>query len=89
MIRNDVGVSYYLQPVESDDQATSLVQYLNRHGQSAFKSQPDEVQVVMQCASKGEAAEKSARTYMIIECWRLFWEHSDAGVFDLPIYLKD
>lgn len=89
MIRNDVGVSYFLQPVASEDQAISLVQYLNRHGQSAFKSQPDEVQVAMECSSKEDAAAQSALTFTLIECWRLFWEHSDAGVFELPVYVKD
>ena len=89
MIRNGVNISYYTQSVDSEDQAISLVQYLTRHGQPAFKSQSDEVQVAMECATEQEAAETSSLLFRLVECWRLFWTHSDSGVFELPIYVKD
>jgi hypothetical protein len=88
-IRDGVDVFYYTQSVASADQAVSLAQYLIRHGQSAYKADTDEVQVVMECASQEQAAAKSATVYTLVQCWRLFWEHSDAGVFELPIYVKD
>jgi hypothetical protein len=87
--RDGVDTFYYTQSVASADQAISLVHYLVQHGQSAFKTDTDEVQVVMECANQEQAATKSALVYMIIQTWRLFWEHSDAGIFDLEIYTKD
>jgi hypothetical protein len=91
MIRDDldVHIHYYNQPVVSDDQATSLVEYLKRHGQEVFKNGSDEVQVVMECSSPADAAERTASVFTLISTWRLFWEHSDKGVFELPIYVKD
>lgn len=88
-IRDGVDVFYYTQSVASADQAVSLAQYLTRHGESAFKTDTDEVQVVMECDNREQAAEKSAVVYMLVQTWRLFWKHADAGVFELPIYVKD
>lgn len=88
-IREDVDVFYYTQPVDSDDQATSLTEYLTRHGFTACKNGNDEVMIPLECASSAECAEKSATVHQLISTWRLFWKHSDAGVFELPIYVKD
>jgi hypothetical protein len=27
--------------------------------------------------------------HMLVSTWHLFWEHSDRGLFGLPIYVKD
>lgn len=89
MIRDGLDVHYYNQPVASDDQATSLVEYLKRHGQEAFKNGSDEVQVVMECATPHDASTQSATVHTLISTWGLFWQHSDQGVFELPVYVKD
>jgi hypothetical protein len=88
-VRDGVDVFYYTQPVDSDDQASSLADYLTRHGFLACKTGNDEVMVPLECANRGQAGAQAADVHMLIGCWRLFWEHSDAGVFDLPIYQKD
>lgn len=89
MIHDGIDVFYYTQPVESEDQAISLAQYLTRHGQSAFKSSSDEVSIPLECSSKEDAADKSALVHQLISCWRMFWEHCDSGVFELPVYVKE
>lgn len=89
VIGNGVEVFYYTVPVESEDQAVSLEQYLTRHGQSAYKNQPDEVIIPLDCPTKESCADQSSLVYQLVECWKLFWEHSDSGVFELPIYQKD
>jgi hypothetical protein len=89
MIGNGIDVFYYCQPVESADQAVSLAQYLNSHGQLAYKDGEDQVIAPLECPRKEDAADKSALMHTLVSTWRLFWEHSDQGVFDLPIYQKD
>lgn len=91
MIRDgiDVELFHYTQSVDSEDQATSLTSYLNQHGLGAYKSQPDEVQVPIEARTREEAADKSAKAFMVIETWRMFWKNTDSGVFELQIYDKD
>jgi hypothetical protein len=89
MILDGVDIHYYTQPVESEDQATSLSSYLECHGFPNFMSAPDEIRIPMECNSDAEAADKSAQAHTLISTWRLFWKHSDAGVFQLPFYVKD
>jgi len=91
MIRDGIGLFYFTQPVDSDDQAISLVEYLSWHGWSAFKddSEHDQVTVPLECASEEDAATKSATLYSLVKNWHAFWEHRDKGVFGLPVYIKD
>jgi hypothetical protein len=84
-----VDVFYYNQPVESADQAVSLVHYLDRHGWQAWAEGIDQVVIPLECPTRDDAAEKSAAVHTLIGTWRLFWEHSDKGVFDLPVYTKE
>lgn len=89
MIGNGIDVHYYTQPVDCADQAVSLAEYLNQHGWLAYKEGDDAVIVPMECTAKEDAADKSAVVYMLVSTWRMFWEHSDRGLFGLPIYVKD
>lgn len=91
MIRDGIDVFYYTHPVDSDDQAISLVEYLSWHGWTAFKddAEVDQVTVPMEVSCKEEAADRTAAVYSLITSWRLFWEHRDKGVFGLPVYIKD
>jgi hypothetical protein len=89
MIGNGVRVHYHTEPVESSDQAISLAAYFQRHGQLAYKESDEEVVVPLECPTEDIAAEKERQVHMLRTTWALFWEHSDQGVFDLPIYLVD
>jgi len=91
MIRDGIGLFYFTQPVDSDDQAISLVEYLSWHGWSALKddTQHDQVTIPLDCRSKEDAADQSAAIYSLVGSWRLFWEHRDKGVFGLPVYVKE
>ncbi len=80
-------VFYYAQPVDSVDEAVSLAEYLNQHGVLAYKSEGDHgVDIPMECGSSAEVADKTAAVHTLVSTWRMFWEHSDKGLFGLPIY---
>lgn len=91
MIGNGVEVFYFVQPMDSSDQAVSLAEYLNQHGLLAYRADGEDhaVEIPMECPRKEDAAEKSALAHMLVSTWRMFWEHSDRGLFGLPIYQKD
>lgn len=90
MIKDGLDVFYFTQPVDSDDQAVSLTEYLSWHGVDAFKDDADQnVLVPLNPGSKEVAGEQSATIYMLVSGWRLFWEHKDQGVFGLPVYVKE
>lgn len=80
---NTTDLFYYTQPVESADQALSLSQYLNRHGVVACQEGTDQVTIPV------EHPDKTADIYVLIQGWRKFWEHSDKGLLELPIYQGD
>lgn len=88
-IGNGVNIHYYTQPVDGADQAVSLAEYLNRHGFLAYKDGDDQVIAPLECPRKEDAADQSATVHMLVTTWRLFWEHSDAGVWMLPIYVRE
>lgn len=89
MIGNGIRIHHHTETVESSDQAISLSEYLNQHGFLAFKEADDAVMVSMECHNEDMAAEKERAVWMLVTTWRLFWEHSDCGLFGLPIYSKD
>ena len=89
MIGNGIRIHYHAEPVESGDQAVSLAQYLNSHGQLAYKEGDDQVIAPLECPTPEIAEEQERKVYMLRTTWELFWEHSDQGVFDLPVYVKD
>lgn len=88
MIEGFTDVFYYAQPVDGLEQSVSLVEYLNRHGQDAQQDSPDQVIAPVVASTSSEAAAKTAIIHMLITTWRLFWQHCDSGVYDLPIYEK-
>ena len=89
IVGNGIDIHYYTQPVDSADQAMSLAEYLNQHGSLAYKDGDDQVIIPLQCSTTEQAAEQSATVFMLISGWRLYWEHSDSGLFGLPIYTKE
>ncbi len=89
MIGNGVRVHHHTETVESADQAVSLTEYLNQHGLLAYKESDDCVIVAMECPTEDEAAQRERICHMLVTTWQMFWEHSDKGLFGLPIYTRD
>jgi hypothetical protein len=86
MIGNGIRLHHHTETVASQDQAVSLVNYLTNHGLLAFQDSPDAVMITMECPTEEIAAEQERIAHMLVTTWQLFWEHTDQGVFDLPIY---
>jgi hypothetical protein len=89
MIGNGIRVHYHTEPVESGDQAISLAAYFNRHGQLAYKESDSEVVVPVEAPTEDIAVESERRVHLLRTTWELFWENSDQGTFDLPVYLVE
>ena len=89
MIGNGIRVHHHTETVESADQAVSLAEYLNQHGLLAFKEADDAVMVPVECSTEDQAGNQERLIHILVTTWRLFWEHSDKGLFGLPIYVKD
>lgn len=89
MIGNGIRIHHHTETVESADQAVSLAEYLNQHGLAAFKEADDAVMIPLRCDNEDSAAAQERTLFMLITCWQMFWEHSDKGLFGLPIYVKD
>lgn len=89
VIGNGIRIHHHTETVDSADQAVSLVEYLNQHGLLAFKEADDAVMIPMECVNENSAADQERVLFMVISCWHMFWEHSDKGLFGLPIYVKD
>lgn len=89
-MRNATEVLYITLVTDNSDEAMSLSEYLNQHGFFAQQSEPNEIT----CPIDDPAA--CATIYDLRRTWKLFWEHSDSGLFglpvstgQLPIYVKD
>lgn len=91
MIGNGVEVFYLTQPVDSADQEVSLAEYLNQHGLLAYRTDGADhaVEVPLECPRREDAAEKASTVHLVVSTWKMFWEHSDKGLFGLPIYQRD
>lgn len=89
MISSGIRIHHHTETVESADQAVSLSEYLNQHGLLAFKESDDAVMITMECPTEDHAGEAERLVHILVTTWTLFWEHSDKGLFGLPIYVKD
>lgn len=78
-----IGISYLAIAVDNADEAASLAHYLNEHGVCAFQQAANEVNCPLENAETVVTIEHLKHT------WRLFWEHSDSGLFGLAVYTKD
>ena len=89
MIGNGIRVHYHTEPVDSVDQAVSLAEYLNQHGYLAYKDDTEQMVVVpVESLTEDNCADKERLIHMLRSTWELFWEHSDKGLFGLPIYTR-
>lgn len=82
MSRNGIGIFYLTLPVDNVDQGISLSEYLNQHGICAAPDGNDGVTCPM------ESPSEAVTVHALRESWRLYWEHSDSGLFGLPVLLK-
>jgi hypothetical protein len=80
----EVHVSYYTMVVDNEDEAVSLSEYLNQHGVCAHKSDKNEVTCPVQ-----HGTHSSDTIENLYKTWELFWDHSDSGLFGLPMYIKE
>lgn len=89
MIGNGIRIHHHTETVESADQAVSLAEYMNHHGMLAFKEADDAVMITVESPTEDMAAAQERLVHMLVTTWQMFWEHSDRGLFGLPIYVKD
>lgn len=76
------NISYHTIQTDHTDEAASLAHYLNEHGVCAQQVN-DTVELPVQ------DVETFTRVELLKKSWALFWEHSDSGLFGLPMYIKD
>jgi hypothetical protein len=74
-------ICYLTLPVDSTDQAVSLAEYLTRHGITAAHELNE-----VTCPLEDPAA--AADIHQLKQNWALYWRHSDAEIFGLPIFHK-
>lgn len=75
-------VFYITLPVNHRDEAVSLAEYLNQHGVCAHI---DGVDAVIAALTNPDDA---AVVVNLKTSWLRYWEHSDSGLFGLPMYTK-
>lgn len=75
------NISYHTIQTDHTDEAASLAMYLNEHGVCAQHIN-DTVELPVPDVETFEKVE------LLKKSWELFWEHSDSGLFGLPMYTK-
>lgn len=81
--QSETDVFYVMFPTNSDDEGNSLAQYLTSHGIDAVNGMNNEVSVPM------TDPRNMALIYQLKKSWGLFWHHTEAALFSLPVYIKD
>lgn len=89
MIGNGIRVHHHTETVDSADQAVSLREYFTQHGMLAFEEPGHAVLVAVEAQTEEDAAQSERIIHMLRSTWEMFWENSDQGMFELPIYQKD
>jgi hypothetical protein len=75
-------VFYLTLPVDNADQALSLSEYLNQHGIIAAPEGNDSVICPM------DDPAKTVLVHQLRKSWEMYWDHSDAALFGLPVMIK-
>ena len=83
MAHNGIEIFYVTLPVDNVDQAVSLSEYLNQHGVCAAPEGNDGVTCPL------EEPTRVALIHTLRKMWSLYWEHSDSGLFGLPMLIKE
>jgi len=79
----NTDVCYLTFPLPSVDQAASFARYLHRHGYSAV-AEANEVT----CPLDEDPSATTADLVMLRQNWRRWWNHQDAELFSLPVFVK-
>lgn len=82
MMRSGIEILYLTLPVNNADEAVSLSEYLNQHGVCAAAEGNDAVVCPM------EDPAFAVTIHGLRQGWLRYWEHSDSGLFGLPVLLK-
>lgn len=83
MSETATDVFYVTFPTGSSDEGESLAQYLTSHGFDAMNMTTNEVTLPM------TDPRDMALIYQLRKSWSLFWDHTEAALFSLPVYVKD
>lgn len=78
----ETEIFYLTLPVDNSDQGLSLSEYLNQHGVCAAPEGNDAVVCPM------EDPLRTVLVHTLRKSWSLYWEHSDSGLFGLPMMIK-
>jgi len=81
-MRGGIDLFYLTLPVNNADEALSLSEYLNQHGVCAAPEGNDAVLCPLEDPTRVTVISQLRKT------WALYWEHSDSGLFGLPVLLK-
>ena len=80
-MKSTLEIFYLTLPVDGPDQALSLSEYLNQHGILAVA---EDNSVVCHMTDPDGAT----LVHQLGRSWVLYWEHSDSGLFGLPMMVK-
>lgn len=78
-----VGILQSVITTTSSDEAESLAGYLTEHGVFATVADVFEVRIAT------EDSEHYDEVDTLLITWKMFWEHSDSGLFGLPMFVKE
>jgi hypothetical protein len=81
-LNGNIDIIYLTIPVSNADEAVSLSEYLNQHGICATPEGNDGVLCPV------DDPDKALTVQALRKSWALYWEHSDSGLFGLPVFLK-
>jgi hypothetical protein len=82
-LSGNIDIIYLTLPVNNADEAVSLSEYLNQHGICAAPEGNDGVLCPV------DDPGKALLVHTLRQSWILYWEHSDSGLFGLPMFIKD
>jgi hypothetical protein len=82
MSLSGIEIFYLTLPVGNSDEAMSLSEYLNQHGVCASPEGNDAVICPLDDPARAVLVHDLRKT------WALYWDHSDSGLFGLPVLLK-
>lgn len=78
----DSNLFYVTYVMDTQEQATSLSEYLILHGVDSIVSSSTEVQVPL------TNPVRVIHVYQLRQNWRDYWANHVSALFDLPIYVK-
>lgn len=82
MTRSGIEIFYLTLPVNNADEAVSLSEYLNQHGVCASPEGNDAVTCPVDDPVRAMIIDTLRKT------WAMYWQHSDSGLFSLPMMTK-